>query len=424
MLISFESRKTARQVWLNQKQDSTTISLDEEIVYSFDLEGRLLSAWQDNQTYIRTLDNRIIKKWHEPSPMDTWKSIQELGELEIENVLGRVYRTARDLADQLESRELFLKGDPKERTKLQTAASQCLRQITTWDVARYKLDRLNFQKVYSPVSILPPDQYYALVLQATVGCHWNRCTFCDFYRDVRFHIRTAEEFLEHLKAVRAFIGEGIRLRKSIFLGDANALVTPQELLLVIFDLVQQEFPNTGGATPSTSHDSIFGRGIYSFLDVFTGEKKSLHDFQELKARNLKRVYVGIETGSDELLKFLNKPATSAQALEVVSAIKDSGINVGIIILAGVGGNRYFESHVLETADLLNALHLGRGDLVYFSPLWDNEGSEYLLRAAEAGIRPLTSEEKRSQVATIRSGLHFIEGQEPKFALYDIREFVY
>jgi radical SAM superfamily enzyme YgiQ (UPF0313 family) len=424
MLISFESRKTARQVLLNLKQDSSTISLDEEIVYSFDLEGRLLSAWQNNHTHIRTLDNRIVKKWHEHSPVDSWKSIRELEELEKENVLGMVYRTTRDLLDQLESRELLFNGDPTGETQFRAAASQCLSRITTWDVARYKQDRLLFEKVYSPVSILPPDQYYALVLQATVGCHWNRCTFCDFYRDVRFHIRTAEEFLEHVRAVRAFVGEGIRLRKSIFLGDANALVTPQERLLAIFDLVQQEFPIPGDAVPGNSLDSTYFKGIYSFLDVFTGEKKSLHDFQELKSRNLKRVYVGIETGCDELLKFLNKPASSAQALEVVSAIKDSGINVGIIILAGVGGSCYFEPHVLETTDLLNALHLGKGDLVYFSPLWDNPGSEYMNRAAEAGIRPLTDEENRSQVAAIRSGLRFIEGQEPKFALYDIREFVY
>ena len=127
---------------------------------------------------------------------------------------------------------------------------------------------------------------------------------------------------------------------------------------------------------------------------------------------------------DRLLKSLNKPASSAQSLEVVSAIKEAGINVGVIILAGVGGSRFYEAHVLKTIELLNALHLGNGDLLYFSPLWDYPGGEYLRQTAEAGIRPLTEEEKRKQVAAIRSGLHFTEGRKPKFALYDIREFIY
>ena len=424
MLVSFEGGKIARQVLLNLKQDSSTISLDEEVVYSFDLEGRLLSAWQNNHTFVRTLDNRIVKKWHENSLRGSWKSIRQLEEPEKENVLDIVCRTVRDLASQLENGNLLLSGDTTGQAGLQIAASQRLRRIAAWDTTRYEQDGLLFGKVYSPVSILPPDQYRALVLQATVGCHWNRCTFCEFYRDIRFHIRTPKEFLEHVRAVRAFMGEGIRLRKSIFLGDANALVTPQERLLAIFDLVQQEFPTTGESAPGSSFDSTICRGIYSFLDVFTGEKKSPHDFQELQARNLKRVYVGIETGCDELLRFLNKPASSTQAMEVVSAIKESGINVGIIILAGLGGNRYFEPHVLETTDLLNALHLGKGDLLYFSPLWDNPGGEYVRRAAEAGISPLNDEERRSQVAAIRSGLRFFAEQEPKFALYDIREFIY
>jgi radical SAM superfamily enzyme YgiQ (UPF0313 family) len=383
-----------------------------------------LTAWQNNQTCVRTLDNRIIKKWTEHSSPDSWRSIRELEETERKSLLEEISQLVGDLTSQLERGDLAPVVDSPNEGQAREAALDCLRRISAWVPPRYEEQKARFDTVYSPVGILPPDQYYSIVLQATVGCHWNRCTFCDFYRQVKFHIKTPEEFRMHMHAVKAFLGEGIRLRKSIFLGDANALVTPQEKLLAIFDLIHQEFPIVGNTLSSAQPACGPIKGIYSFLDVFTGEKKSLSNFRDLKAQGLKRVYVGIETGCDELLRFLNKPASSAQTLDVVSEIKEADINVGVILLIGVGGSRYLEPHVVETTDLLNALQLGKGDLIYFSPLWDSPTSDYFQQSLEAGIRGLTDEEKRNQVSAIRSGLHFAEGQKPKIALYDIREFVY
>ena len=424
MLIPLEDHKTGRRVLVNITPDSFAVSSDDETVFTFDHEGRLLTAWQNNQTCVRTLDNRIVKKWTERSSPDSWKLIQELEETGRKSLFGEILQFVDDLTNRLNRGDFAPTGDSLNESQVRQAALGCLKRISTWTPSRYEEEKARFAAVYSPVSILPPDQYYSLVLQATVGCHWNRCTFCDFYRQVDFHIRTPEEFRTHIHTVKNFKGEGIRLRKSIFLGDANALVTPQDQLLAIFDLVHQEFPIVGSTLSGEPAGSGPFKGIYSFLDVFTGEKKSVSDFRDLKARGLKRLYVGIETGCDELLHFLNKPASTAQTLEVVSEIKEAGINVGVILLAGIGGNRYFERHVVGTTDLLNALQLNKGDLVYFSPLWDSPGPEYLQRSSEAGIRGLTDDEKRNQVSAIRSGLRFIEGQNPKIALYDIREFVY
>jgi radical SAM superfamily enzyme YgiQ (UPF0313 family) len=380
MLIPLANGKADMRLLLNIKPDSCSLSLNEEAVFSFDREGRLLTAWQNSQTCVRTLDNRIVKKWTERSSPDSWKFIRELEETERRSLLEVISRLVDELTSQLERGDLAPTVDSASEGQVRQAALDFLRQISAWTPALYEEQKARFDAIYSPVSILPPDQYYSLVLQATVGCHWNRCTFCDFYRQVKFHIKTPEEFRTHMRSVKAFLGKGIRLRKSIFLGDANALVTPQEKLLEIFDLIHQEFPVVG-STLSREHPGCGPiKGIYSFLDVFTGEKKSLSDFRDLKARGLKRVYVGIETGCDELLHFLNKPASSAQTLDVVSEIKNAGLNVGVIVLIGVGGSRYFEPHVVETTDLLNALRLGKGDLVYFSPLWASPGSEYLQRS--------------------------------------------
>ena len=263
-----------------------------------------MTAWQNSQTCVRTLDNRIVKKWTERSSPDSWKFIRELEETERRSLLEVISRLVDELTSQLERGDLVPTVDSASEGQVRQAALDCLRQISAWTPALYEEQKARFDAIYSPVSILPPDQYYSLVLQATVGCHWNRCTFCDFYRQVKFHIKTPEEFRTHMRSVKAFLGKGIRLRKSIFLGDANALVTPQEKLLEIFDLIHQEFPVVG-STLSREHPGCGPiKGIYSFLDVFTGEKKSLSDFRDLKARGLKRVYVGIETGCDELLHFL------------------------------------------------------------------------------------------------------------------------
>ncbi len=424
MLIPFDAKGNTGRVLFNLKQDCYTVSLDEEVVYSFDAEGRLLTLWQGGRTYVRTLDNRLVAKWHKSNSPRSRKSVQCLDESDKSRVISGVCSAVQDLKRRLEDGELVLADESLEGGPAHQMVASILEKLGAWDLQRYQQEEFRFDSVYSPVSILPLDQYYSLVLQATVGCHWNRCTFCDFYRHVPFHIRTPQEFADHIRAVRNFMGDGLRLRRSIFLGDANALVTPQARLLQIFDLVNIEFPEISGNIPLEAGRRNLFQGIYSFLDVFTGEKKTMSDYRELKARNLKRVYVGVETGCDDLLKFLNKPATSAQAQEVISEIKQAGIHVGVIILIGVGGSRYSELHVLETTRILNALHLDGGDLIYFSPLWDFPGSEYSQRLAAIGIPELTGEEKRDQLEEMRSGLCSPDGDKPRIALYDIREFVY
>lgn len=83
-------------------------------------------------------------------------------------------------------------------------APEWLNKVLLWNYDRLESDRERFLSVYSPVSILPPDQYLSLVLQATEGCHWNRCTFCDFYSQTRFQIKSEEEFASHITVCSMF----------------------------------------------------------------------------------------------------------------------------------------------------------------------------------------------------------------------------
>jgi radical SAM superfamily enzyme YgiQ (UPF0313 family) len=413
MLFELQATGSGPRALFSVKPGSVSVSLDEKEVYSFDLQGRLITGWVDDQTYVRTLDNRIIKKWRDGARGGPWKSIRQLESREKQHVLNRTCARMRALARMASA------GKSPERVR------ELLGKIVAWDYLRLEREREKFLAVYTPVSILPPDQYFALVLQATEGCHWNRCTFCSFYREGRFRIKSDEEFGEHIREVKDFFGEAIKLRRSIFLGDANALVIPQDRLLRIFDRVNQEFTiveRKSDAAKDRNHHSF--EGIHSFVDAFNIDKKTAADFNELRIRNLRRVYVGVETGCDELLEFLNKPATAGQILENLTVMKQAGLSVGVIILIGVGGDYYARAHVERTVHLLNDLRLGRGDIVYFSPLVESPESDYSQRAARAGIRPLTEEERREQLQAIRAGLRFAGDAGPVVSLYDIREFVY
>jgi len=278
---------------------------------------------------------------------------------------------------------------------------------------------------------LPPDQYLALVLQATEGCSYNQCAFCSFYRDRKFYIKGVAEFDKHIRDVRAFFGGAIGMRKTIFLADANALIIPQQQLIPLFDAINQEFaihPHglTGDAlkTWETQHPIHF-EGIYSFIDAFTTRRKTARDFAALAARGLRRVYIGLESGDAELLSFIGKPNSPDDVVQLVDHIKAGGVAVGIIILAGAGGEKYAEQHVRNTVAIINQLPLDQHDLIYFSELVDFPDSDYSALMREAEIRPLTVGEIEHQMTQMRAGFNLRAMQNPpKVSYYDIREFIY
>jgi hypothetical protein len=282
-----------------------------------------------------------------------------------------------------------------------------------FDHARSQADVQRYHQVYKPVGILPPDQYFSVVLQATEGCSFNTCTFCTFYRDRPFRIKRPEELHAHALAVKDFLGEGLSLRRTIFLGDANALAAPMPRLLSLMEEVHLVY------------DVEALGGMFAFLDGFSGERKSARDFAALAQRGLKRVYIGMESGHDPLLKFLQKPGTAADVVQAVKAIKAGGAAVGVIVLLGAGGQRFAKAHVQDTIRALNAMPLDLQDLIYFSELVEREGMAYTQAAFQADLQPLSAPERMAQQAHIEAGLKFSRsGGTPHIARYDIREFVY
>ena len=363
---------------------------DEAPSYSFDLAGRLIGAFAGGVNYRRGLDNRVLSKWR---GADGVRQRRWLESEEARQFLVEAYDLAHRVAKATDAPGLAV--------------------LQRWDWAALQADASRFGEIYRPVSILPPDQYLALVVQATEGCSYNHCTFCDFYRDRPFRVKSADELRAHIAAVRAFFGPALGLRKSLFLADANALVVPMPRLRAWLDVIAEE--------RILSVDA----GIFSFMDAFDVQRKTADEWAELAARGLRRVYIGMETGDDGLLRWLRKPGTAADVSDAVSLLKGAGIAVSVIVMTGVGGERYAEAHVCGTIAALNAMPIGAGDIVYFSPFVAQPGSEYGRLAATEHVRPLSDTAIAAQEVAIRAAMRPHDLMHPpQFSRYDIREFIY
>ena len=389
------------------KENSFTFSYQSGIrteVYSFDGEGRLWTAMVNQISYRRGLDGKVVAKWmdHEEIRNRRWLRSDEADQL-TENARSNMILFFKDL---LTDRVILDQEFPE-------TGMDYLHSIYAYDSEKRRQDVQMYLQVYRPIGILPPDQYMAVVLQATEGCSFNTCTYCDFYRDRPFRIKRTNEFQVHALAVKNYLGRGLSLRRTIFLGDANALVTPISRLIPLFETVHELF------------DVKKLGGIYAFLDGFSGNKKSVQDFKRLKSLGLERVYIGMESGHAPLLKFLNKPGEPKDVLSAVQTIKSAGVSLGIIVLLGAGGHNFAQEHIRDTTEIINRMDLDKDDIIYFSELIESEGLEYVRRAYQAGINPMTAEERISQGEMIERGLDFgWEKGTPHISRYDIRDFVY
>ncbi|XOB99184.1 radical SAM protein [Deinococcota bacterium DY0809b] len=369
------------------REASTLIHPDPRHVLSFDREGRLYTFYDDGVLYKRALDSTL--HWRRRAPGGP-RERGVLDPAEALAVFARVHVHARRAAELLEP----------------GCATRVEREILPWTPERLAAERARFQTVYRPIAILPPDQYFSIVVQATEGCTWNKCTFCSFYQGRPFHAKTPEQLRAHATAVRDFLGRQLLLRRGVFLADGNALALSRARLLPIFEAVREVFP---------------GRRIYGFVDLYSGERHDPADWGELARLGLERVYVGMETGLDELLAFLNKPGSADELVAFVRELKGAGVRVGLIAMVGVGGRGYHEAHARATLAALARMPLDRGDLVYLSPFVEHPDSAYARERAAAGLEPMTRDEIEAETARLAAEVRRLG---VRAARYDIREFIY
>ncbi len=370
--------------------------------YCFDYDGRWMSCFCHGKNYKRGLANAVLMKYVLP---DSTRQRQLLEREQVRELVEHMREWVANIQQHL----------PAEGF---ADIAAWLERVLLWDNERLDAEQALFDAIYLPIGILPPDQYLSVVLQATEGCTWNQCTFCSFYHGRKFRIKNPQQFRTHAEQVRAFFGNALGLHKSIFLGDANALVIPQPRLLELIQIVHDVFPI---ATPCPD-DGVVLDGIYAFLDIFGAEQKTVQDYRELYDAHVKRVYVGLETGDETLFRLLNKPGSPTACREVVQTIKAAGIYVAVILLAGVGGKKLAHQHITHSVDLITQMQLDRGDIVYVSPLIVSGDDMYSQRMDELGIDALTVEQTIEQVEIFKAALKVAGG--PRVTLYHIDEFLY
>lgn len=370
--------------------ESLTVSPDAEhaTVWSFDLEGRPISWFEEECAFKRSLASEVHGREQFHGARRRWR----VPPAEARDRFARMLRTVATAPTG---------GlDPSLRRRLD--------DVLRWTPDSLLAEKQRFDAAYRPIGILPPDQYLSVVLQATFGCSWSRCAFCDFYQDRPFEARPLDEFRRHGDAVVELLGRAAALRKWIFLADGNALVLSNERLRPIFREARERFP---------------GRPIAGFVDVLTGERKGTRAWSELRDEGLARVHVGIETGHDALLSWMNKPGSAAAAIDLVSDLAEARIAVAVIFMVGVGGARWAREHECDSISLLERLPLGAGDIVYLSPFLEPPGSAYARLAAAEGIVQLEPPDVEAQLAALRSA-SLRAHPRARVARYDLREFVY
>jgi len=389
---------------ISLKPHSLAVGRNEAFVVSWDLGGRLYSVYRDGATWRRGLGGQVLEKRGAGGVRS--RRLLEAGEAgEVVDVAAAL---ARDTLGAMAGSAWRWSGAVDGYVA--DLVSAHLRLSSRFDKAAAAADAVAFATVYQPIGILPPDQYLSLVVQATSGCAFNTCSFCALYHD-GYRVKTPDEFADHVAAVRRYLGESASLRsRGVFLGAANALAVPMARLVPMFD------------TMAEALDSV-RKGVYAFVDGFTGTLKTVSDYRLLENLGLRRVYVGLESGHDPLLALIRKPGRAQDAVDTVRAIKGGGVNVGVIVMTGLGGSRFETAHVEDTIRTLNAMPLGEGDLIYFSDLVEVPGTNYPLVAGAAGFGALPPDRRRAQQERIRAGLLF-GSPGPRCSVYDIREFVW
>ena len=183
----------------------------------------------------------------------------------------------------------------------------------------------------------PPSEAKSLLLQVTVGCSHNRCSYCDMYRDKRFSAKPWE-LVEH--DIREAAALGPRFRR-VFLCDGDALILSAPKLVRILEAIREHLP------------WIERVGVYG--DTRSVGKKSVEELQQLRELGLGIVYHGVESGSDAVLELIDKGGTRAQCADTARKLREAGIAHSVMVLLGVGGTRLSEEHAHETASLLSEM---------------------------------------------------------------------
>jgi len=234
----------------------------------------------------------------------------------------------------------------------------------------------------------PPSEAFSLLVRATKNCPWNRCAFCAMYKGKKFELRTVEDVKLDIWSLRSLADQvrdwaertgcggqagqvarasGIlwmdddgEVRRA-FIGDSNSLIMKTDQLVEIIEYLYEAFPSLERVT--------------SYARAKTALKKRPEELARLKTAGLSRLHLGLETGDDELLAYMEKGATAEEMVEAGRKVKEAGISVSEYVILGLGGHDRWLQHALGTARVLNAVNpdfirVRTLNILPQAPLWE------------------------------------------------------
>ena len=183
----------------------------------------------------------------------------------------------------------------------------------------------------------PPSEAYSLIVQMTVGCSHNRCAFCDMYTDKHFFVRSVEDVLADF----AWCRRQYRHIGRVFLADGDALMASSEDLLRVLTYIRREIPECERVTCYASPKSI--------------RLKTDEELRALRAANLQMVYMGLESGSDAVLRRMRKGCSAEQIVAAAQKVRSANIALSVTAISGLGGRELWEEHAEQTGRVLSAM---------------------------------------------------------------------
>ena len=240
---------------------------------------------------------------------------------------------------------------------------------------------------YEGMVYRPPSEAYSLIIQITIGCTHNKCTFCNMFKEKKFRVRNVDEVMEDLQMARNYY----RHVGKIFLADGDALALRNEKLLVILNRIAELFPECQRV------------GIYgSPKDVL---RKTHEDLKELREHGIGIIYIGAESGNEEVLLDVRKNATRDEIIKAVRMIEDAGIKSSVTFINGLGGKRLWREHAIDTGTMISEM---QPSYVGLLTLVNEPGTEMYENIKSGKMELLTAEEVLAETKLMLENINVVK----------------
>ncbi len=180
----------------------------------------------------------------------------------------------------------------------------------------------------------PPAEANSIIIQVALGCSFNKCSFCSMYETKKFKVRTLEDIYKDIRALSVYDDA-----RRVFLADGDALACDTDFLVKVLDYLKECFPKL--------------QRVASYASPYNLLEKSLSELKILREHGLSLVYYGMESGNQELLKYINKPMNPSKIVEGLDKASDANMKTSVTVILGLGGKNLTKQHIEDSARVVN-----------------------------------------------------------------------